>query len=325
MEKLLIETKCKKMLNRLINKARDFSHIACVPDGLIDILRVYSQTGIVPEKLKYSSKLSYDYFAFVKSTKSLLAIRYLLNSKECTFTEDCFMLIRSIFENHILSRYVRDNIDDEEKRKEVVDNFILAPLGISFDYYVSRGRRGVFSQDNEKVGDIKNPSSLIMGNERDYYRPLYSFLCQYTHCSYGALSSYFKQGMFTYCGDNFSILTYLLAIFVFTKIYEGVVTVNGEDLVDTKTMKSYYDLAYDSLELQMEVMDYLIRHYNTLPKEQINVVIEKYIGVGEFDNSNFKVVHMLEKMKDSLLDNAIGSLDKSEFIDDHFIRKYQEW
>jgi len=41
---------------------------------------------------------------------------------------------------------------------------MLAPLGISFDYYVFRGRRGVFSQDNEKVGDIKNPSGLIMGN-----------------------------------------------------------------------------------------------------------------------------------------------------------------
>lgn len=327
MEKTLIESKCKKMLNSLIKNARDFCNISCVPDGLMDIMKIYLMTGIVPKELKYSSKISYDYdyFAFSKSTKSLLAIRHLLNSQEYTFTEDCFMLIRSIFENHILSRYVRDNIDNDEKRKEVVDNFILAPLGVSFDYYISKGKSGIFSQENEKVGDIKNPGSLIMGKEKDYYRPLYSFLCQYTHCSYGSISCYLVQGNFTYNSHNFFILTYLLIIFVFTKIYEGVVTVNGEDLVDTKTMKSYYNLAYDSLELQIEVMDYLIEYYKSIPREQINIVIEKYIGVGDLDNSNLKIANMLERMKDSLFDNEIGSLYKSEFIDNHFVRRYQEW
>lgn len=101
LEKTLIENKCKKMLNRLVKKARDFCNISCVPDGLMDIMKIYLMTGIVPEELKYSSKISYDYFAFSKSTKSLLAIKQLLNSQEYTFTEDCFMLIRSILENHI--------------------------------------------------------------------------------------------------------------------------------------------------------------------------------------------------------------------------------
>ena len=327
MEKLPIEIRSKKILNSLIKKSSDFCNISCVPDGLTDILMVYSKTGDVPVKLKYSEKLSYDYdyFVFAKSTKSLLAIRQLLNSQELIFSEDCFMLIRSIFENHILSRYVRDNIDDEEKRKDVIDNFILAPLGISFGYYESRGNRGVFSQNNYKVGNIKNPRSVIMGNERDYYDLLYPFLCQYTHCSYGALSCYFRQGSFTFYCQKFFLLTYLLAIFVFTKVYEGVVTVNGEDLDDTKTMKSYYNIAYDSLEFQMELIDYLIVYYRSKPKEMENIVIEKYLGIGDFDNSNLKIVHMLEKMKESLFDNTIGSLNKNKFTGGHFIRKYQEW
>jgi hypothetical protein len=326
-EKSLIEIKCKKVLNQLIKKSSDFCEIYGIPDGLINILNVYLEQGIIPEEFKYNSALSYDYdyFAFTKSTKSLLAIGCLLNSKEFTFSEDCFMLISSIFENHILSRYVRDNIDDDEKRKEVVDNFILAPLGVSFNYFVSCGRKGVFSQEREKVGDIKNPRSVIIGREKEYYDALYSFLCQYTHCSYGAVSCYFDQGTFTCYRHNFLLLTYLLAIFAFTKIYEGVVTVNGEDFVNVRTMKSYYNLAYNSLELQIEVIDYLVLYYKNTPKEQVNVIIEKYIGEGEFDNSNSKIVLMLEKMKESLFDNEIGSLDKSEFIDGHFVRKYQEW
>ncbi|KIL07344.1 hypothetical protein SR42_14265 [Clostridium botulinum] len=327
MEKSQIKNKCIKMLNRLINKARDFGNISCVPDGLMNIMKIYLSTGIVPDELKYSSQIGYDYdyFAFSKSTKSLLAIRQLLNSKEYIFTEDCFMLIRSIFENHILSRYVRENIDNDKTRRDVVDNFILAPLGISFDFYISKGRAGVFSQENEKIGDIKNPSSLIMGMEKEYYRSLYSFLCQYTHCSYGAASCYLNKGSFNCYGNNFFILTYLLTIFVFTKMYEGVVTVNGEDLVDTRTMKAYYNLAYDSLELQMEMIDYLIDYYNNVPSNDINIVIEKYIGVGKFDNSNLKISNMLKKMKESLFDNEIGNLNKSEFKGGKFIRKYQEW
>lgn len=314
------------MINRLIKKARDFCNISCVPDGLMTIMKIYLSTGIIPEELKYSSQISYDYdyFAFSKSTKSLLAIKQLLNSKEYTFTEDCFMLIRSIFENHILSRYVRENIDNDKIRKEVVDNFVLAPLGISFDYYISRGRAGVFSQGNEKIGEIKNPSSLIMGMEKEYYRSLYSFLCQYTHCSYGAASCYLNNGSFNYNGNNFRILTYLLAIFVFTKIYEGVVTVNGEDLVDPRTMKTYYDLAYDSLELQIEVIEYLIDYYS-MPRNDISIVIEKYIGAGKYDNSNLRISNMLKKMRESLFDKEIGNLDKNEFQDCHFNRKYQEW
>lgn len=159
---------------------------------------------------------------------------------------------------------------------------------------------------------------------KEYYRSLYSFLCQYTHCSYGAASCYLNNGGFNYNGNNFRILTYLLAIFVFTKIYEGVVTVNGEDLVNSRTMKTYYDLAYDSLELQIEVIEYLIDYYS-MPRNDISIVIEKYIGSGKYDNSNLRISNMLKKMRESLFDKEIGNLDKNEFQDCHFNRKYQEW
>lgn len=322
-----LKHECNRLLNRLIYKARDFCKISCVPDGLMEILMMYSRTGTVLEESKYSNALSYDYdyFAFAKSTKTLLAIRQLLNSKDYTFSEDCFMLIRSIFENHILSRYVRENIDYKERIKEVVDSFILAPLGISFDYYISRGRLGVFSKDNEKIADNVNPRSVILGKEKDYYDALYPFLCQYTHCSYGAIPCYLYSGGFTFYGHNFILLSYLLAIFVFTKIYEGVVTVNGEDLVNKTKMKSYYNLAYDSLEQQIKVMNYLIDYYNNKPQQKVDYIIEKYIGGEKIVNSNLKIVHMIRKMKDSLFDNEIGNLDKNQFIDGCFIRKYQEW
>ncbi len=323
----IFKGECSKLINRFILKSRRFCETDCVPDGLLDILSIYSETGAILQESKYSKKLSYDYdyFAFSKSTKSLMAIRQLLRSEDCTFSEDCFILIRSIFENHILSRYVRENIDNDDKRKEIIDNFILAPLGISFDYYESRGRRGIFSKNDEKVGDIQNPRSVIMGKEIDYYDYFYPFLCQYAHCSFGAIPCYFNSNGFTYDNHRFMLLTYLITIFTFTKIYEGVVTVNGEDLIDTKTMKSYYDLAYDSLELQIKVMDFLIGYYKNKPPEKEDLALEKYIDEKRIDNSNLKISRMLDFMKQSLFDNEIGSLDKSTYVNGQFDRKYQEW
>ena len=310
MEDVNIEVKCKKMLNRLTRKSRDFTDSFCVPDGLGDILTIYNASGIVPDKFKYSVKLAYDYdyFAFTKSTKSLLAIRRLLNDTEYTFTEDCFMQIRSIFENHILSRYVRENVDNPTKLYETIDNFILAPLGINFDYYINRGYSGVFSHMGEKVGKIQSPNELKIGYEKDYYKPLYSFLCQYTHCSFGALPCYFDDGLYSYYGNNFSALTYLLAIFVFTKIYEGVVTVNGEDLDDDKTMKSYYNLAYDSLELQIEVCDYLIDYYNSKPKERVNIIIVLLPPLLVRKQTETFVLHLPELLPTEPVFDSVGFL-----------------
>lgn len=74
----------------------------------------------------------------------------------------------------------------------------------------------------------------------------------------------------------------------------------------------------------MKVIDFLIYYYEKKPKDNINVVIEKYIGDGEFDNSNLKIVRMLGLMKDSIFDDDIGSLDKSRFKDGRFTRMYQE-
>lgn len=80
-------------------------------------------------------------------------------------------------------------------------------------------------------------------------------MCQYSHCSFGALPNYYKDGMITLYADGQQLLIYILSIFVFTKIYEGVVTVNGEDLEDNDRI--YYNLAYDSLELQFKILEFL--------------------------------------------------------------------
>ncbi|EOU2112670.1 hypothetical protein [Clostridium perfringens] len=303
--------KAHKLINKLILRSKYFCDFHSVPDGLSGILMVYSKTGYISENELYSSKLSYDYdyFAFTKSTKSLIAIKELLKNKEYNFNEDSFMLIRSIFENHIMSRYVREHIDIESERKNVIEKFIINPLAVTFNYFTLEGNK-IINNKGEKNGQIIMPHRYKMGYEERYYSDLYQFLCQYTHCSFGALTCYYDNELYTYRKENFRLLTLLLAIFCFTKIYEGVVTVNGEDLGDSTEEKRFYDTAYDSLELQLELFDYLIAYYDNKPREIYNVILEKYLGEDSYDNMDKKVVEMLKKLKESIFDYEIGSLNK---------------
>jgi len=314
---------CHNMLNKMILRAKEFCDEFCVPDGLGEILTVYSETGIIPEKKLYNRALSYDYdyFAFTKSTKSLIAIKHLLNNKSYFFNEDCFMLIRSIFECHIMSRYVREHIDIESETQTVIKKFIVNPLAVTFNFFTLQGT-SVIDDSGNKAGTIPMPHSFIIGDDKLYYSDFYSFLCQYTHCSFGALSCYIDKELFTYIKENFSLLTLLFTLFVFTKIYEGVITVNGEELGCIKNEKKFYNLAYDSLELQIELFDNLICFYSNKQKDKINIVLEKYLGCGLYDDIDSKIVKMLVNMKKSLYDTEIGNLNKSTIKNGKFRRFY---
>lgn len=320
----LLFEEAHKMMNKLILRSKTFCDFNSVPDALVDILMFYSQTGHIPEKLLYSNKLSYDYdyFAFTKSTKSLIAIKELLKNKQYNFNEDSFMLIRSIFENHIMSRYVREHIDIDSERKNIIEKFIINPLAVTFNYFTLEGNK-IINNKGEKNGQIIMPYRYKMGYEERYYSDLYQFLCQYTHCSFGALICYYDNELYTYRKENFRLLTLLLAIFCFTKIYEGVVTVNDEDLGDSIEEKRFYDTAYDSLELQLKLIDYLIDYYSSKEKEICNIILEKYLGEASYDNMDKKVVEMLKKLKDSIFDYEIGSLNKKNIdVNGKFKRVY---
>lgn len=258
----------------------------------------------------------------LKSTKTLVALKLLLKDKEYFYNEDSFVLIRSIFENHIMNRYVRKHIDIECERQDVIKKFILNPLSVTLNYFSLQGY-SIIDNDGNTVGTIPMPNGVKMGDEINYYSSFYQFLCQYTHCSFGALSCYFDDNFFTYRKKNFELLTLLFTLFVFTKIYEGVVTVEGENFDTEKEERSFYNLGYDSLELQLMLFDFLIYYYSSKSEEKIMSAIEKYLGDGNYDKTSKKIIEMLDQMKNSLFDSKIGSLDKSQMKDDkHFARKY---
>lgn len=311
-EDLLLE-----ILRRCALRSRQFCDNYCIPDGLIDRWKIRYLKVEYPE-INNSSKLSYDYdyYAFTKATKTLHAIWTLYKDTQYYFNEDILNLIRSMFESHILSRYVRENIDDENNTEAIINDFINNPLGMAYALYTVKfiNRRGciIDEQGNKKGKPIMGPKDYILGQEENYYRSFYSYLCSFAHCDFATITCYMDRGNFTYNKNNCRLECLLFTIFVFTKILEGVVTVEGEDFATYKEEKSYYDLVYDSLELQEEIFEYLIEKYSQ-PQHEGNLVY-LYFNEDKDSKKHIKFCEMLCKMKESLKDE-IGSLTKQKISD----------
>lgn len=243
MEKRIMEM--NKLINKFIFESSKFVWYAAFPYGLNDFFLVGEKT----------SKLAYDfeYFSFTKSTKTLKSIRALLKHN---YNEDVLILIRSIFENYLACRYFNENPDK-------YDEFIFNPINIALAYYNVLPNGIIVNRKKEEVGRQENPSSFKMSKDKNYYYDFYDFLSRFAHCNFGVMDCFIdEKGLYSLEKVNYQILTRFFTIFTFAKLFEHVVTVEGEDFLDRRTEKACYKLVLDSNAYLEEIIDELIQTYN---------------------------------------------------------------
>jgi len=220
------------MLKKFALRSKRFCEKYCVPDGLMEILKYKVYTNDIPKDVLYNASLSYDYdyYAFTKSIKSLLAILNLLRDKEYFFNEDVMILVRSIFENHILSRYFREHIDNETEKERVINEFVRNPLGVSLGFYVLAARN-ILSKERKVIGHIKMPSNYKMAYDVKYYSYFYPFLCEFSHCSFGRIECYFDGASFYYDKNNFRLEAMVLRYLHLLKCLKELLQLKEKTLI----------------------------------------------------------------------------------------------
>lgn len=109
----------EKLINKFIFQSKKFVGYACFPYGFFD-LSVYNE--LTPRFI-----YDFEYFAFTKSTKTLLSIRSLLKQGR---NEDVMILLRSIFENYLSTRYLL-----EETENNAIRDFIVNPINVALSFY----------------------------------------------------------------------------------------------------------------------------------------------------------------------------------------------
>ncbi|MED2974083.1 DUF5677 domain-containing protein [Fictibacillus sp. B-59209] len=282
MENVDYQKQLDKFINKFIFRSRDFVWYAAHIYGFTELM----MTG---EK---SSKFTYDheYFNFTKSTKTLISIRELLKIGN---NEDVLILIRSMFENYLSSRYLNENDD-------FIDQLITFPLNLFTATYNVNENGEILDRSGVKLGELINPSKFKSGKDKLYYYKFYGFLSPFTHSNFGIIDYYLDGNLsFTVEKENYPFLVRFFVLFVFTKIFEHIVTVDGEEFINRRTEKECYKLVEESIKFQDKIIPLLINEFKS---NEENV---------KFYNKRMR--EMLKEMKKSLREE-LGSVDKA-FLD----------
>lgn len=279
---------CEEYTNKLINRfllhGKKFVDYSCFQ---------YGKTSTIVSGEKSDAYVDdFQYFVFTKSIKSLVSIRALLKIGN---VEDVLILLRTTFEGYLASRYIVEEYD-----KKLLEDFIFIPSQISMRKVIYENNVARDRSTNELIEFMqRNPSQLKLGKDKAYFYDLYAFFCNYAHCNYSVIPYYLDENeMFTYeKKDNYSLVK-ILVLFVYTKLFENIVTVEGEDFYSPREEKECYKLVKESTKFLYNELD----------------ALSKYNSKEANDELNKHMREMFKNMKKSLKEE-IGSV-KKDFLND---------
>lgn len=274
---------CDKLINKFILRGKKFIDYACFQ---------YGKYGYIISKKPDAGFISdFQYFVFTKSTKSLESIRALLRIGH---TEDVFILARTMFEGYLASRYI-----DEKYEDSFLNDFIFIPQLIAQRKVIYKGGEARLKETNEVIEFLqRNPSQMKLGKDKRYYYELYAFLCDFAHCNFSILNYYIdKNGLFTCDNVVNEFMVRIIVLFVYTKIFESIVTVEGEDFINKKEEKECYKLVEDATKFLDKQLDFFSNYDCKNVGKELNEQMQK----------------MFRGMKNSLKEE-IGSVKKDFLI-----------
>lgn len=270
---------CDKYINQFLLRGRKFVEYACFRYGFYNAqISGEIVNGFVDD---------FQYFVFTKSIKSLGSIRELLKMGH---VEDAFIILRTSFEGYIASRYI-----DEEYDANVLNDFIFIPQLIASRKIIYQDGKAIERGTKEIIDFIqRNPSDMKLGKDKRYFYDFYAFLCNYAHCNFSIVNEYINNnGQFTCDKSDNKYMAKVMVLFVYIKLFESIVTIDGEDFLNSREEKECYKLVRESTKFVYDRLEEFSK-YNC-----------KMAG----DELNKHMRGMFKNMKNSLKEE-IGSLKK---------------
>lgn len=135
-----------KLINKFILRSKKFIECSAFPFGTFDALGY----GEVNSKFTYD----HEYFNFTKSTKTLISIRNLLKIKH---NEDVLILVRSIFENYLSTKYLNRN---ENKFSDLT---MITMKVFTREYIYDETNNIIKDRQGNVIAERLNPSDFKIG------------------------------------------------------------------------------------------------------------------------------------------------------------------
>jgi len=249
------EDVCDKYINKFIYKGRDFINYACFMYGFYNAeMSGEIGSGFVDD---------FQYFVFTKSIKSLISIRQLFKIGN---VEDVFIILRTSFEGYIASRYI-----DEEYDAKILNDFIFIPQLIAARKIIYQNGKAVERGTQEIIEYIqRNPSDMKLGRDKRYFYDFYAFLCNYAHCNFSIINEFIDDGQFSCDKSDNIYMAKVMTLFVYIKLFESIVTVEGEDFLNSREEKECYKLVRESTKFIYDRLEEFSKYNCKTASDELN-------------------------------------------------------
>ena len=125
------------------------------------------------------------------------------------------------------------------------------------------------------------------------------FLCNYAHCNFSIIYDYINNNnLYTYDKINNRYMAKIMVLFVYAKLFESIVTVEGEEFPTDKEKNECYKLVKESIEFVYQRLNEFSKYDCKTANNELNKHMKR----------------MFKNMKNSLKEE-IGSL-KKDFLQD---------
>ena len=269
---------CNKFINQYLLRGRKFVEYACFRYGDYNA-RISGEigSGFIDD---------FQYFVFTKSIKSLKSIKELLKIGN---VEDAFIILRTSFEGYIASRYI-----DEKYSADILNDFIFVPQLIAARKIIYQDGKAVKRGTREMIEYIqRDPSEMKLGRDKRYFYDFYAFLCNYAHCNFSIINEFIDEGRFSCDKSDNMYMAKIMTLFVYIKLFESIVTVEGEDFINLREEKECYKLVRESTKFIYDRLEEFSNYSFETQSEELNKHMQK----------------MFKNMRSSLKEE-VGSLKK---------------
>lgn len=175
-----------------------------------------------------------------------------------------------------------------------MNDFIFIPQLIAARKIIYQNGKAVERGTQEIIEYIqRNPSDMKLGRGKRYFYDFYAFLCNYAHCNFSMINEFIDDGQFSCDKSDNIYMAKVMTIFVYIKLFESIVTVEGEEFLNSREEKECYKLVRESTKFI----------YNRLEE------FSKYNCKTASDELNRHMRNMFKNMRRSLKEE-VGSIKK---------------
>jgi len=209
-----------------------------------------------------SGKLK-EHLLMVQEQAELGSIRELLRLGH---VEDVFIILRTSFEGYIASRYI-----DEEYNTDILNDFIFIPQLIAARKIIYQNGKAVERGTQEIIEYIqRNPSDMKLGRDKRYFYDFYAFLCNYAHCNFSIINEFIDDGQFSCDKSDNIYMAKVMTLFVYIKLFESIVTVEGEDFLNSREEKECYKLVRESTKFIYDRLEEFSKYNCKTASDELN-------------------------------------------------------